>query len=233
MSLDLAMKSRYHPTLANFNPRAYSKYWDRQKDPWGYLDQVGIEVPCEMLLCDAHPREIANAIGVTQRVLLAWVNNDSARQNAYEEAYQQAADNQMFDAKQLLADTPWVNEAISINGKRAEHARHMAKGLGSRRWGNKVDINQNMTATVSYQFNIALDDKQKAQVIEGESRRVGGVPNAIPQLDFNDLIGPGSSIDLGIGKDKGMSYEEAAAQEQSEERAFVEKGTTGSPSKGG
>jgi len=218
VALATGLKQRYNKALSEFNPRAYLGYWDRVRNPWTYLDQVDIETICEFLLMDASPREIAQALVIPQRVMLAWVNNEGSRQNAYEEAFQQAADNQMYDAKDLLENTPLYNEAISLAGKRAEHLRHMAKGMGGRRWGNKVDVNQNLTATVSYQFNIALDDKQKARVIEGEARRIEATQQGPTGLDLNELVGAGGRIDLSVGKEK-MTYEEAqACEENSDEK---------------
>lgn len=217
MSLDLATKLKYMAPFRGYDFRQpHETYQGRQKDPWRYLDvNVGVEKICEMLMHGIGPRDIAHAINLAQGVIMKWIEADQDRLNAYEWAFAHYADNTMYEARDILDNAPLLSEAINKAGKQAEHRRHMAKGFGAKRWGNKVDINQTMQATVSYNFNVALLPQQKA-ALEGQYTQVS--KDAPPMVNFNDLLGgSNAAADLVIpGKEK-MSYEEAEANEKGSE----------------
>jgi hypothetical protein len=211
--LEATVRQQYIPSLCGFNPRAYDSYWNRRKEPWKFLNDVGIDAICEFIMNGFSPMYIKGQLSVPLGTISAWINADDERKTKYDEAFAVMADNAMYEARDLLDDAPLLNEAISKAGKQAEHRRHMAKGFGAKRWGAKISVDQNTTATVHYNFNIALDDKQKAQIIEGESRRIGPEPSQV--LDINQLIGSGvGAVSLGIGTKESMTYEEAKAQEE-------------------
>lgn len=223
MSLDTNLKMRYQAPFEGFNPRAdWQAYQNRLHDPWGYLDSIGIHVVVEMLHHGLHPRAISRQLNVSQNVLLKWIEVDDDRRSQYDWAFENAATNEMYDARDIVDSCGLTSEEINKAGKQAEHRRHLAKGLGARRWGAKLDVNATTTATVNYNFNVELLPHQK-QALEGQAQRIEK-DQQIQPLDFNELLGSGlGAIDLSIGvKDKdGLSYEEAAAQEAgSEEKDF-------------
>lgn len=206
------LRQKYIPSLQGFNPRAYPSYWDRQKQPWKFLDDVGIDTICEFIMNGFSPMYIKQQLSLPQSNIMAWINADDERKTKYDEAFAVNADNEMYAARDILDNVPWHSEAISKAGKQAEHRRHMAKGFGSKRWGAKIDVNQSTTATVHYNFNIALDDKQKAQVIEGESRRIGVETPQV--LDINQLLGAAvNAVPITIPEKNPLTGDEARAQE--------------------
>jgi hypothetical protein len=205
-------KTHNGPELS-FNPIGYAGFDQKSIYPWRYLNAVSIDKICEMVLHGWSPKKIAKEVRVSQLTLKAWIEGDDERLAQYNRSLEYQADNMQFDALEILDNAPLISEAINKAGKQAEQRRVMAGGFGKSRWGKQLQVDQKTAATVHYNFNIALDDKQKAQVIEGESRRVGAEP--LPELDINDLIGSGlGAVDLSIGVKDGLTYEEALGQEE-------------------
>lgn len=211
MALEAHVKMKYCAPLKEFNRWEYPSYQKRLLDPWAYLDEVGIDTICEFILNGVSPREMCRQLNVSQRVVNAWIRADESRVAAYEQAFQEEADNMMFEGKEILQNTPWQTEAISLSEKRANHLRLMAKGFGSKRWGNKVDVNATVAIGVSYSFDVGLLPNQKAAAIEGECK---AIEQPQETLDINELIGAGGTKDLIIPKSECLTYEEAKAQEE-------------------
>jgi hypothetical protein len=228
MSLDPAIKMRYVKSLSEFNPRSFhDEYIDRVKQPRVYLDAVGIDFICEAILNGFSPKEIARQLNIPQTIMLKWIQADDEKYSYYRWALEQEADNQMYDARDKIDNAPLISEAISKASKQAEHRRYMAKGLGPSRWGNKVDVNQNTTATLSYNFNIALDASQRQKVIEGESKRID--ESADETLNMDNLIGPGLNVLDFCIPNEGMGYEEARAQETETDEKEQSKESSDTP----
>lgn len=213
MALSTGLKMRYSAPLHKFNPRSnWELYINRMKRPIEYLDDIGIYPICEMILMGCGPRDVAIELGISQTILLKWIEDDSDRKKQYEWAINAEGDNKMYEAMKILDDAPLDPVAIGKAAKQAEHRRHMAKGMGAKRWGNKVDVNQNVQATLSYSFDIAVrtSDVSSARVISGEAKKI----EETKPFDFNDLLGAGSAADLLVNEKDGLTYEEAKAQEE-------------------
>jgi hypothetical protein len=213
--MELMQQLQYRAPFKGFDPRSFTSYWSKHKDPIGYLDAIGIEVVVDLLLNQHSPKQIATLLQVSQVLLHKWVHLDEEREKTWEWALNIEADNEMFEGRDLLNNVKPIAEHISKASKQAEHLRYMAKGFGGARWGNKVDIKNTSQATVTYNFNVALTSEQKA-AIEGEARVVKN-GQALEQggLDLNELIGAGlSDIDLMAGGKNEVSEEEARLIEQ-------------------
>ena len=150
------LRQKYIPSLQGFNPRAYPSYWDRQKQPWKFLDDVGIDTICEFIMNGFSPMYIKQQLSLPQSNIMAWINADDERKTKYDEAFAVNADNEMYAARDILDNVPWHSEAISKAGKQAEHRRHMAKGFGAKRWGSKLDVNTSVAVGVSFNFDVGL-----------------------------------------------------------------------------
>jgi hypothetical protein len=211
MALEAQVKIKYCAPLKEFNRYEYPSYQHRMQDPWGYLDEVGIDTVCEFILNGVSPREMCRQINVSQRIINAWLRADEGRLAAYEQAFQEEADNMMFEGKEILNNTPMLSEAISLSEKKANHLRLMAKGFGSKRWGSKVDVNATIGVSLNYSFDVGLLPEQQARIIEGECKAIEQAPAV---LDVNELIGAGGAADLIIPKTEHLTYEEAKAQEE-------------------
>lgn len=218
------LRERYIPAVANFDPRQYgwSDYLNRKTAPWKHLDNIGISRICEMLSYGMSPKRIAEKIGLSSAVIAKWIEADTGRNEEYQWAFSQYADNAMYDAREIIDDAHPDSDSLKKAALQADHRRHMAKGFGVKRWGNKVDVNQNVNATVSYNFNIGLLPAQKA-ALEGEARRVE--KDSVGPVDINELLGPGIDVvDLSVPNNTGMTYEEASAQEADEAKAAEGRG---------
>src|ERR1700679_1646666 len=150
------LRQQYIPALAGFNRRAYDSYWDRQKQPWRFLDDVGIDAICEFIMNGFSPMYIKGELSLPLGTIMAWINSDDERKTKYDEAFAINADNEMYEARDLLDNAPLLNEAISKAGKQAEHRRHMAKGFGAKRWGSKLDVNTSVAVGASFNFDVGL-----------------------------------------------------------------------------
>jgi hypothetical protein len=199
---------QYRAPYVNFDPRTYPAYWERQQYPLRYLDAIGIEIICDMLLAQLSPKEVGSILQVSQYMLLKWVQADEERRKEWDWALNQEADNQMYQGRDLLVNALGKDQLDKAD-KIAGHLRYMAKGFGSKRWGQKVDVTGvNTGATVSYNFNIALTPEQREKAIEGQSREIKQEEK--PALDFKELLGSGlHAVDLTIPGNEKMSYEEA------------------------
>jgi hypothetical protein len=206
------LRQQYIPALAGFNPRAYDSYWDRKKQPWKFLDDVGIDAICEFIMNGFSPMYIKGQLSLPLGTITAWIGADDERKAKYEEAFAINADNEMYLARDLLDDAPLLNEAISKAGKQAEHRRHMAKGFGAKRWGSKLDVNTSVAVGVSFNFDVGLLPTQQA-AIEAKATHLPAA-NQAPALDLNELIGPAINVvPIAIPEKQPLTSEEARAQE--------------------
>lgn len=208
-----ALRQNYIPALAGFNPRAYDSYWNRRKEPWQFLTDVGIETICEFIMNGFSPMYIKGQLSIPLSNLTAWINADDERKTKYDDALAVAADNAMYEARDILDDAPLLNEAISKAAKQAEHRRHMAKGFGYKRWGSKLDVNTSVAVGVSFNFDVGLLPAQTA-AIEAQATRLPSA-NQAPPLDLNELIGPAINVvPIAIPEKHPLTGAEACAQEQ-------------------
>lgn len=218
--LELLERLSYKAPFKNFDPRSYPAFYEKHIYPAKYLNAIGIENICELLLNQFSPKEIAILLHISQSFLLRWVQADSLREKEWEWALQHEADNLMFEARDKLkaAFVP-ADKALDKAEKIANHNRVMAKGFGQKRWGQKGDLtNLGTGANVTYNFNVALTPDQireihkKERVIEHDKD-----PNPPVEFSFNNFVGSGlDAVDLTLGlkRKEELSYEEAKAQEQ-------------------
>lgn len=205
---------RYRAPFVAFDPRSYDAYWEKHKYPHKYLDAVGIELVCEMVLNQYSPKQIAQVLQVSQVLLKKWIEADPVKEKQWEWALNHEADNQIFEARDILASAPLVPEALNKAEKQANHLRAMAKGFGTRRWGQKVDVKGDFNvATVSYSFNIALTQDQK-QAIESTAKLITEEKPQDQVIDFKELIGSGlNAVDITVPEED-LNATEAKAIEQ-------------------
>lgn len=201
VDLSLLEGIRYRAPLKDFDPRSYEAYWSKQTHPFKYLDAIGIELISDLLLHQYSPKQISETLQISQYLLLRWVGADEEREKAWEWALAKEADNQMYEARDILDEVGLLPEAISKAEKQANHRRNMAKGFGNKRWGQKVDVEGKFSfATVSYNFDIALKPEQQEKIINGQAQLVKEEPAGL--IDFNELIGSGMTIPIDIPRMK-------------------------------
>jgi hypothetical protein len=213
--LNQALKQRYSPLNSGFNRYDYKELFEnRLRDPWAYLDAISVEKICDFVLDGFSPQYIANEIGLSQRIILKWIEADPDRRMHYHWALDAHADNMMYEGLEIIDNVDEEQSAIAKASKQIEHRRHMASGFGAKRWGKKLDVNQTSTASVTYNFNIALTEEQKIKTIEQNSRPKA-LEHAVDVLDLNSLVGyDATGVPLGIPREEDITYEEAQAIEE-------------------
>jgi hypothetical protein len=213
--LDPVLKQRYSALHSGFDRYAFKELFeDRFRNPWPYLDAIGIDKICDFVLDGFPPQYIASEIGLPQRTILKWIEADGERAQAYAWALNANADNLMYEGLDIIDGVAEEQAAISKASKQIEHRRHMASGFGAKRWGKKIDVNQNQTASVTYNFNIALSEGQQEKLINDQRSRPLSAENVADVLDLNSLVGVDlSKVPLSVPGET-LSYEEAEAIEK-------------------
>lgn len=218
--LELLERLSYRAPFKNFDPRSFPAFYEKHLYPGRYLDAIGIEQICDLLLNQFSPKEISILLQISQSFLLRWVQADVEREKDWEWALQQEADNMMFEARDKL-DAAFVpaDKALDKAEKQANHNRLMAKGFGQKRWGQKVDVSGvGAGMGVTYNFNVALLPGQQEKLIREKERVIEGKKEENPEVafSFEQFLGSVQHVDLslGLGKKEELTYEEAEAQEK-------------------
>jgi hypothetical protein len=216
--LELLERLSYKAPFKNFDPRSYPAFYEKHMYPGKYLNAIGIEQICDLLLNQFSPKEISILLQISQSFLLRWVQADSQREKDWEWALQQEADNLMFDARDKLAAAfvP-ADKQLDKAEKVANHNRLMAKGFGQKRWGQRVDqVGLGIGAGVIYNFNVALLPGQQEQIVRERERVIEGKVEENPPVafSFDTFLGSAQgAVDLSIPREEKLSYEEAQGQE--------------------
>jgi hypothetical protein len=222
--LEVLERIRYQAPFKSFDPRQYDAWYTKHLFPVRLLEAVGMENICNFLLNQISPKDISIMLGISQHIMMRWIDASAERRADWEWALSHEADNLMYEARDKL-EAAYVppDKALDKAEKQANHNRIMAKGFGQKRWGQRVDAaGMPLGATVTYNFNIALLPGQQEKLIRERERVIEHKGELNPPVSFNfeNYLGSGTNVvdlTLGLGKKEEMSYEEAQAQESAEE----------------
>ena len=203
MAVKAAQTSHKTPSLIpvsfdeDLATRCFPNRFRRVGDPYGYLDEVGLEPILEYIYKGNLLIDVASATNVPLMRLRRWVE-DRNFTSQIDDAETQSADGYLSQARTAIKNAPTEFELRRAK-EMMNHAKFMAENKNKQTYGGGVAKQQR--APVTYQFVIGTPTPEAAQavqhiassIIEGESKVVEPVPmvslaHMFPGLNQPDVV---------------------------------------------
>lgn len=146
--------------LREFNPKNYSMFYSRIADPYGYLDEIGIDKICELIEHGRGHLNVAEILDISSGTLRKWIDLIPAYREKALFAKHCSGDGFAYKAERVLLEAKGGSkEDILIATKLADHYRWMASRLDKETFGDskKLDEKSILPMVVNMNFGAEIE----------------------------------------------------------------------------